>query len=329
MRYLIDNRDTRDPYVNLALEEYCLKRLDTGHDYLLLYRNQPSVIVGRNQNVWHEVDRGFVQKNSIPVVRRMSGGGAVYHDGGNLNFCFIENQAPGGLRNLQRYLLPVVRALEQAGVQPVMNDRGDLLVGKHKISGNARFSNTRRILVHGTLLFDTDLEILARALQSPSVRLVTKATSSVRHSVVNIRSLLDRPMDLIGFQQHLIASLGMQMGGIRKQSLDEGQWTQIHRLAARKYRSWDWTFGRTPDFSISKNGRSRQHLQVDVHRGKITGISGQGAGSGGFFQRALQSRLNGVRYDREEILRALDGIELTAAGRMWGPEQLAGEIWFH
>ncbi len=327
MRYLVDNHDNPDPSVNLALEEYCLKRLDDRHEYVLLYRNDPSVIVGRNQNILQEIDRSYVEAQRLQVLRRISGGGAVYHDRGNLNISFIRRSGAGGLQDVPSVLLPVLRSLRIMGVDVHFNDRSDLLVDAKKVSGSARFSNTRGALMHCTLLFDADLWVLARALRPPENRLQTKAVRSVRHPVANIRPMLDRPMDPAGFADRLLALLGRQMGGMRRLSLDDRSWQQVDQLAADKYRSWEWTFGRTPDFSVMKNGRGNGRLRVDVHRGKITAIANLDADNG--MGPALEERLTGTRYERNEIRRALDGFEFPTGSHVLDAEQLTNAICYN
>ena len=326
MRYMVDNQHHSDPCVNLALEEYCLKNLDARHPYVLLYVNGPSVIVGRNQNILQEIDGPYVKARRIQVVRRLSGGGAVYHDKGNLNFSFIQNAGTGGLQHIEPLIASVLRSLQHMGVRAHINNRSDLLVGPKKISGCARFSNTRRVMVHGTLLFDADLHTLSRALSPPDNRLLTKAIRSIPHPVANIRPMLNRSMDLYGFTRRLVDLLSNEIGEIKRMPLGAKQWDQVHRLASDKYRTWDWTFGRTPHFSIVKNGRKRDRIQIDVHRGKIAGIAALDPGGDNRAWRILGKQLTGTRYERNEILRALNGFPMPIDNRQLNPEKLATDI---
>ncbi|KPJ76965.1 MAG: hypothetical protein AMJ54_09880 [Deltaproteobacteria bacterium SG8_13] len=329
MRYLIDNRNNCDPFVNLAIEEYCLKSLDPRHEYVLLYANAPSVIVGRNQNILQEIDRRYVEAKQIRVLRRLSGGGAVYHDKGNLNFCFIQEAGPGGLRSIPSVLTPVLRSLHHMGLDAHINDRSDLLVGTKKFSGSARFSNTRRVMVHGTLLFDADLQALSRTLTPPENPVLTKAIQSVRHPVANIRPLLGRSMGIREFADRLMDLVGSQMGEVQKWSLGDRHWRQIHRLAADKYRSWEWTFGHTPDFSVMKNSRGKHHLRIDVHRGKIAEIVDLDPDNGTDIWRELGKWLIGTRYEQNEIRSVLSGIRIPAGSRALDPEQLTRELCYN
>jgi lipoate-protein ligase A len=252
----------------------------------------------------------------------------VYHDGGNLNFSFIQPTG-GGLQSIRPVLRPIVSSLHQMGVSAHLNERNDLLVGTKKISGSARFSNTRRVMVHGTLLFDADLHALGRALRPPAYRLRTKAVRSVPHPVTNIRLLLDRSMDLAGFTHRLLALLRGEVGEMRKLSLDDQNWKRIHQLAADKYRSWDWTFGRTPDFSVVKNDRGHGRLRIDVHRGKICKIKDLDPLNGTGIGSELEKRLSGTRYERNQILSVLNGMRIAAGGRVLDSEQLTHVICYN
>ena len=181
-------------------------------------------------------------------------------------------------------------------------------------------------MVHGTLLFGSDLYALSRALSPPENRLITKAVQSVRHPVANIRQLLPRSMDLSSFANRLLILLGNQVGDMQKLSHDHKQWREIHRLAADKYRSWGWTFGRTPDFSVVKNGYGKERLRIDVHRGKIAEIVDLDPDNSSGIWRELGKKLSGTRYDWSEIRRTLDGIRISAGNRILNSMLLASAI---
>jgi lipoate-protein ligase A len=164
--YIVNN--SNDPYFNLALEEYLHKELDLGQDYFLLWQNRPAVIVGRNQNTWDEVNLDFVREHHVAVVRRLTGGGAVYHDLGNLNFTFILRNQRGRSYDFARFLLPVVGALAGLGLNARIDGRNDISIDGRKISGNSQYRYRDRILHHGTLMFSVDLDLLERVLASQS-----------------------------------------------------------------------------------------------------------------------------------------------------------------
>ncbi|HML45867.1 MAG TPA: lipoate--protein ligase family protein, partial [Clostridia bacterium] len=197
---IIVQRESNDPAWNLALEQTLLETVQ--EDLFLLWQNGPSVIVGRNQNARAEVDESLVEALGLPVVRRMTGGGAVYHDLGNLNFSYIECRAGGHFGDFARYTKPVLEALRQLGIDAELGGRNDLLVDGRKISGNAQCLWRGRMLHHGTLLFDADLTVLGRVLRPDPAKLAGKGVASVRSRVTNLRAVcpgltLDQLLDAL------------------------------------------------------------------------------------------------------------------------------------
>lgn len=171
----IDNNGITDPQINLAIEEYALNHLDINETYLLFYINQPSIIIGRNQNTIEEINTEYVDKNNIIVVRRLSGGGAVYHDLGNLNFSFITKDDGESFHNFLKFTEPVIEALQKLGVNAELSGRNDIQVGGRKISGNAQFSTKGRMFSHGTLMLDSEIENVVSALKVKKTKLNQKA----------------------------------------------------------------------------------------------------------------------------------------------------------
>lgn len=161
----IDNKGITDPRINLAIEEYALKNLDINETYLLFYINEPSIIIGKNQNTIEEINTDYVESNGIHVVRRLSGGGAVYHDLGNLSYSFITKDDGNSFHNFRKFTEPVVQALKSMGVNAELSGRNDLLAEGRKISGNAQFSTRGRMFTHGTLLFDSEMDHIVSALK--------------------------------------------------------------------------------------------------------------------------------------------------------------------
>lgn len=166
MNVFIDNKGITDPRINLAIEEYALKTMDVEKDsFLLFYINQPSIIIGRNQNTVEEINTDYVEDNGIIVVRRLSGGGAVYHDLGNLNFSFLTKDDGDSFQNFKKFTQPVVDALQKMGINSELSGRNDIMAEGRKISGNAQFSTKGRMFSHGTLLFDTEIDAVVSALK--------------------------------------------------------------------------------------------------------------------------------------------------------------------
>ena len=254
---LIDNHGLADPTINLALEEYCYRNLYSGDDYVLFYINQPSIIIGNHQNPFQEINCEFALQHQIRPVRRISGGGTVYHDPGNLNFSFITAFSGEMLDYFKTLLQPILGTLRHLGVPAQLTGKNDITVGGQKISGNSQHTNMRRMLSHGTLLFDAELDVLRQALQSKLEVVQSRAVASIPSSVTNISDHLSRPMSMEDFLAELMAEMSNRFGKLEQYRLTAGDWEAVHRLAAEKYRSWEWTIGRSPEFT------ARHPFQLD------------------------------------------------------------------
>lgn len=180
--YFIDNKGITDPRINLAIEEYILRNMDIEKDdYLLFYINQPSIIIGKNQNTIEEINTDYVEENNIIVVRRLSGGGAVYHDLNNLNFSFLTKDDGNSFHNYKKFTQPVVNALANLGVNAELSGRNDILAEGRKVSGNAQYATKGRMFSHGTLMFKTDIDAVANALKVKKIKLNQKALNQFAH----------------------------------------------------------------------------------------------------------------------------------------------------
>jgi lipoate-protein ligase A len=322
MNYLINNREITDSRLNLALEEYCLRNLPQDRDYLLLYINDPAVVVGRHQNVLEEIDDRYVQDKGIQVVRRISGGGAVYHDRGNLNFSFIGRFGHDSLKNVGRCLAPLLAALSKLGVNAETNALNDIVVNGNKISGNAQFSNTRRIVVHGTLLFNADLNILRKALTPLSKHITSRAKKSIRSPVANISDYLKQSITMEQFQQKILEAVTAATGPVKRFDLSTRDWDAVYRLAENKYFQWQWNRGKSPPFKVQKSARFENkelEARIDVKNGLITAVSVNANIATNGMLAELKQRLVGIRYDFKEIENTVSGINL------WGRKEITTE----
>src|SRR5690625_4956285 len=187
----IDNKGITDPRINLALEEYMLENFGEKDTYLLFYVNEPSIIIGRNQNTVEEINTEYVDKKDIKVVRRLSGGGAVYHDLENLNFSFITKDDGDSFHNFAKFTKPLVDVLNELGVPAKLEGRNDLVVEGRKISGNAMYSTKGRMFSHGTLMLDSEIEEVVKALNVNKAKIESKGIKSIRSRVANISEFLD------------------------------------------------------------------------------------------------------------------------------------------
>jgi lipoate-protein ligase A len=311
--FLIDNLKINDPRINLALEEYCLRNLDLENEYLLLYVNEPSVIIGRHQNVLEEINHRFVMEKGIRVVRRISGGGAVYHDYGNLNYSFVRQYEHNTLVNIKGIMHPIVAALNRLGVPGIVNDRNDIIVHGKKISGNAQFSNTKGIIIHGTLLFDSELDSEEKALDVNQTHIESKALKSIRSDVANISSFLETPMDMEGFRNHLCNTMDEIHGGLKVFTLAGKDWDNVYALSEKKYNSWDWNFGKSPEFIVWKTvpfNFGDIDTRIDVKKGAIENIRFNGGLGVGPESIDLVRSLKGQRYEGKAIKSALKNVDL-------------------
>ena len=204
MNYL--NLKTTDPAFNLAVEEYVFDYLPKDRMYVMLWQNDNAIIIGKHQNTLAEINEAFVQARGIRVVRRLSGGGAVYHDLGNLNYTLIAD-AEGSDLDLGLFCRPVIRALQKLGVDAQLNGRNDMTIAGQKFSGNAQYRKNGRVMHHGTILFDSDMSVLAGALQVDEEKIRAKGVKSVRSRVTNVRPCLREDMSLQAFRQVLLESI--------------------------------------------------------------------------------------------------------------------------
>lgn len=313
MILFLDNQNSHDPAVNLALEEYALRQSPPNMDLLLFYINAPSVIIGRHQNTLEEINPDYVQQNGIHVVRRLSGGGAVYHDLGNLNFSFITNYHQENYQNFRKFTEPVVRSLATLGIQAELSGRNDILVGERKISGNAQYISNGRMVSHGTLLFDSDLSNISEALQVQASKLSFKGIKSIRSRVANICEFLTQPMTIEEFRDHLLETYFTVVSEIKEYLLDSQDWAAVQKLADERYRSWEWNYGRSPDYNVQKKQRfpsGEIDARLEVKQGIIQSVKFYGDFFAEVEPNELERQLVGVRYEREEIANTLHDVAI-------------------
>jgi lipoate-protein ligase A len=310
----IENEGVTNPHLNLALEEYVVRNFSFENDYLLFYINEPSIIIGRNQNTLEEINHEYVEAKGIHVVRRISGGGAVYHDFGNLNFSFITDHDIKSLNNFKKVTAPIVKVLNNLGVPAEMKGRNDVVVNDRKISGNAQFSTGKRMVSHGTLLLDTDLGEVSKALTVKMSKIQSKGHKSVRTRVANISEFLEHPIDIVQFRAFILQGLYEGKDGIETYRLTEAEWKGVHLLKEEKYDTWNWNYGNSPKFNIQRERRfdgGTIDLRINVEKGHITHFTIYGDFFGMQPVQDLETRLIGVKYDKESIENVLALVEVA------------------
>lgn len=312
MRF-ISNEGITDPRVNLAIEEYALRHLSPEEDYLLFYINEPSIIIGKNQNTHEEINSDYVKAHGIHVVRRLSGGGAVYHDLGNLNFSFITKDDGESFHNFRKFTEPVVQALKQLGVDAALVGRNDIQVGERKISGNAQFATKGRMFSHGTLLFDSDMSNVTSALKVNKEKIQSKGIKSIRSRVANISEFLPEPMTIDAFKQSLLESI-FAGGDILRYELTAADWEKIREISAARYGNWDWNYGKSPAFNVRQTKRLAAgtfDVRLNVAKGTIAEATIYGDFFGVGEAEVVAKLLSSVRYEEEAVAAALEGVDLT------------------
>ena len=309
----IENEGNTNPKLNLALEEYALRNFSADNDYLLFYINEPSIIIGRNQNTLEEINHNYVEENNIHIVRRVSGGGAVYHDFGNLNFSFITNHDVKSLSNFKKFTAPVIKVLNNLGLDAELKGRNDIEVGEKKISGTAQFSTGKRMVSHGTLLLNTDLGEVVNALNVKMSKIQSKGHKSVRSRVANISEFLKKPLTIDEFRELVLKGLYEENEPFETYHLTPEQWKSVHQLKEEKYDTWDWNYGRSPKFNIQRNKRfsiGEIDLRIFVEKGYIKDFKIFGDFFGKDPVEQLEQLLIGVRYKLEDISAILKNIDL-------------------
>ncbi|MDR0814619.1 MAG: lipoate--protein ligase family protein, partial [Bacteroidales bacterium] len=237
-----------DPFFNLAAEEYLFRHV--AEPCFLLWCNEPAVIVGRHQNALAEINYPYIKQHDIKVIRRLSGGGTVYHDAGNLNFSFIDNRKNAESVDFTKYQTVIIAMLRTFGIQAEAGKRNELLLGGKKISGTADHVTNKRILHHGTLLFSAGLTAVEEALRVPTGKFKDKAIQSVRSQVTNISLHLSAPMDMATFRAQVFRYMMKHLPNAREYNYSQADLQSIEHLRNEKYMTWEWNFGQSPQYEM-------------------------------------------------------------------------------
>ena len=315
----VSNEEITDPRINLAIETYLVQEMPLDEPILLFYINEPSIIIGRNQNTIEEINTEYVEKQGIHVVRRLSGGGAVYHDAGNLNFSFIMPDDGESFRNFGKVTQPIIDALHDMGVEGAeLKGRNDLVIDDKKFSGNAMYSTNGRMFAHGTLMFDSDVNEVVNALRVRKDKIESKGIKSIRSRVTNIKPYLSdthQNMSTKDFRQEILLKIFEtdKLEDVNVYKLTEKDWERINAISDKLYRNWDWNYGRSPEFDLVRRQRfaiGSIEAKMNVSEGEIKEIKLFGDFFGLGEISDVEKVLTGVKYDKESIKAAVEEIDV-------------------
>lgn len=320
----VDCRST-DCYDNLALEQYLFDTVGRTQPVFMLWQNDNTIVVGKHQNTVEEINGEFVKERGIHVVRRLSGGGAVYHDLGNVNFTFITDAGDAATLDLHMFCRPVAEALALLGVKAEVSGRNDITIDGQKFSGNAQYIKNGRVMHHGTILFDSDLEVVSKALKVSADKIESKGIKSIRSRVTNVRPHLERDVGLEEFKRVLIRSI------FGTDHPDEWQPTEadraaVQRLRDEQYATWAWNYGASPRYTARRerriDGVGKLELYLRVEEGVLTGLELYGDFFGDGDTGELSAALTGCRMEESSVRKALEPIDLERYVHGLKPEEL-------
>lgn len=323
--------ENNDPRINLAIEIFLLQEMKVDEPILLFYINEPSIIIGRNQNTIEEINKDYIDAHGIHVVRRFSGGGAVYHDFGNLNFSFIMPDDGNSFRDFEKLTKPIVQALHEMGVEGAqLKGRNDLVIDDMKFSGNAMYATNGRMFAHGTIMFDSDINEVVNALKVRKDKIESKGIKSIRSRVTNIKPFLPKDkqdMTTEAFREEILLKIfGVDsVDQVKTYTLTEEDWVKINEISDKYYRNWDWNYGKSPAFDIERRKRfpiGSIEVRFNVQEGKITEakIYGDFFGLGDIAD--VEQAFIGTRYDKSALKDVIDQIDVKKYFGNITPEDL-------
>lgn len=306
-------RPETTPYFNIAAEEFLLKRF-TG-DAFTLWRNEPAIIVGKHQNTHAEIHLDVVQSQKIPVVRRLSGGGAVFHDLGNICFTFVKTKQPNETCDFTTFTKPIIEVLQQLGVKAEFSGRNDLTIDGKKFSGNAEATWNNRVLHHGTILFSSKLSDLSQALRVHSDKFQDKAVKSVQSRVTNIEDHLHEKISVTDFMNLIEAHVLRGIPNAERREFSRQERIQIETLVKEKYQTWNWNFGQSPTYTYSQRLRTQAGGSIEINLVVKNGIIEHAKFFGDFFEKndvnEIAKRLIGAKHEHSELAKIFNKIDVS------------------
>ena len=308
---LLINNTSTNAYFNLAMEEYFLK--NTNEDIFMLWRNESAIIVGKNQNTLSEINYEYVKQNKIKVVRRQSGGGAVFHDLGNINFTFISCN-DNSFSDFKRFTMPIIDALKNLNIQAEFSGRNDLLIDNQKFSGNAQYNYKNKVMHHGTLLFSSEINDLSSALKVKPSKFIGKSVKSVKSRVTNIANHLEQDITVLEFKNYLMNFINSKYENNCLYELSEEDINEINKLVEDKYNTWQWNFGHSPKYALNneiKYPGGNIEFSLNVEKGLIKEIKFFGDFFGKKDVSYIEDLLKNTNHNEASIRSILNNIDIN------------------
>ncbi|HEN6360320.1 TPA: lipoate--protein ligase [Streptococcus agalactiae] len=327
MKYIVNT--SNDPAYNVALEAYAFQKLTDIDEIFILWINEPAIIIGRHQNTIQEINKEFIDKNGIHVVRRLSGGGAVYHDLNNLNYTIISNNTQEGAFDFQTFSKPVIDTLAKLGVKAEFTGRNDLEINGQKFAGNAQAYYKGRMMHHGCLLFDVDMSVLGQALKVSKDKIESKGIKSVRARVTNIVDHLSDKITVQEFSDAILAQVKEEYPEMDEYVLSDAELSEIQAMRDNQFATWDWTYGKAPEYTIERGvrypaGKITTYANVENSTIKFVKIFGDFFGVKPVDD--IEKMLEGVRYDYKDVLAALKTVDTSQYFSRMTPEEITKAI---
>ena len=327
MKYIVNT--SNDPAYNVALEAYAFQKLTDIDEIFILWINEPAIIIGRHQNTIQEINKEFIDKNGIHVVRRLSGGGAVYHDLNNLNYTIISNNTQEGAFDFQTFSKPVIDTLAKLGVKAEFTGRNDLEINGQKFAGNAQAYYKGRMMHHGCLLFDVDMSVLGQALKVSKDKIESKGIKSVRARVTNIVDHLSDKITVQEFSDAILAQMKEEYPEMDEYVLSDAELSEIQAMRDNQFATWDWTYGKAPEYTIERGVRypaGKITTYANVEKSTIKSVKIFGDFFGVKPVDDIEKMLEGVRYDYKDVLAALKTVDTSQYFSRMTPEEITKAI---
>lgn len=263
--------NSNDIFFNLALEEYIFEKFKDD-DIFMLWINSPVVVIGKHQNLIEEVNMKYCNENNIKIARRLSGGGTVFHDLGNLNYSIITNTKGDTQINFKEFLKPVYKALRNLKIDVSISNRNDLKLYDKKICGHSEFVRKKRVLHHGCILFDTDLINLKGALNVKKKNIISNSAKSVRSEVGNLKELCKLNYDILDFKKILKNEVCKLFLKNSSYELTCSDIENVNKLSKEKYSTIEWIYGQSPKSTVILD--DNKNIKMDISSGKIEKVYG-------------------------------------------------------